>query len=159
MKQTILYPKVGDMFYHVHKYSDENEKWHENDVINTKSFQKRIFSVREDGLKGIVEADYEKARKQHFEDYPSRLTCFFFFTTLPDALFFKTKCSGSTQILKVRLLQGKFITCDQNIINKYQDGTQQHGQDELDYWKGNSSKDPLWEILFEGCFQVEKEIR
>lgn len=159
MKQTILHSKVGDVFYHVHKYSDENEKWHENDVINTKSFQKRIFSVREDCLKAIVEADYEKVRKQHFEDYPSRFTCFFFFKTLPDALIFKEESSGSTQILKIRLLQGKFIACDQNIINKYQYGTQLHGKDEFDYWNGYSSENPLWEILFEGCFQVEKEIR
>lgn len=38
------------------------------------------------------------------------------------------------QILSVRLLQGKLIACDQNIINKYLDGTQQQRKDEYEYW-------------------------
>ena len=82
----------------------------------------------------IAQKDYENVRSQSFRECPSRLTCAFFFRNLSDARIFFYSIFCRAQILSVRLLQGKLIACDQNIINKYLDGTQQQRKDEYEYW-------------------------
>lgn len=134
MRRTIQSSMENEVFFHEHKYSKEDEKWHENDVINTRSFPKRSFSCYEEPLKYFAEKDYENVRSQSFRECPSRLTCAFFFRNLSDARIFFYSIFCRAQILSVRLLQGKLIACDQNIINKYLDGTQQQRKDEYEYW-------------------------
>lgn len=152
----IISKRIRGEFYHVHKYCCDEEKWHKNEVVNTKAFPNRIIESFESPLKRFAERDYEFVRKQMYSDYPSRLTCAFFFTNREDAVAFKDDVRENVQIVKVGLLQGKYVKCDQSIFNKCLIGTQRKGMDEYDYWNGVASIDPLWEILFEGCFVIEK---
>lgn len=158
MALTMISARIKGEFYHVHKYSCDKEMWHRNEVINTKTLPKRIIKPRENPLKHFAEYDYECIRKQAYSDYPSRLTCAFFFMDRNNAAAFKDEVGENAQIVKVGLLQGKYVKCDQNIFNKCLSGTQRKGIDEYDYWNGGASTDPLWEILFEGCFVVDEVI-
>ncbi len=159
MSLTVVTKRIEDEFYHVHKYCCDDEKWNKGEVINTKTFSRCIIKSSEEPLKGLAEYDYEKIRKKDFSDYPSRLSCAFFFMEKTDALVFRNEIMENAQVVKISLLQGKYVKCDQNIINKWMDGTKQTGRDEYEYWSGMASDNPLWEVLFEGCFVVEEIIR
>lgn len=147
----------SDVFYHVHKIIDSNNVWKENDIIDTINFPKRIFNISTDTLKYLSEQDYEKIRETHFLFYPSRLKCIFLFSDIEDAIGFNKKLNA--EIWKVKLLNGKMAKCDQNFYNKWLNGSQNTGHDEFDYWSGNKTEAPLWEILFEGNFRLIKMIQ
>lgn len=49
--------------------------------------------------------------------------------------------------------------CDQNIFNKWLNGNQITGHDEVAYWSGNKTEYPLWEILFEGYLRLIKKMQ
>ena len=154
---TEISSESSDVFYHVHKIIDSKNVWKENDIINTNNFPKRIFDISTDTLKYLSEQDYEKIRKTDFPLYPSRLKCIFLFSDIEDAICFNKK--NYAEIWKVKLLNGKMAKCDQNIFNKWLNGNQNTGHDEIAYWSGNKSESPLWEILFEGNFKINKKIQ
>lgn len=147
----------SDVFYHVHKIIDSKNVWKENDIINTNNFPKRIFDISTDTLKNLSEQDYEKIRKTDFPLYPSRLKCIFLFSDIEDAICFKQ--SLNAEIWKVKLLNGQMAKCDQNIFNKWLNGNQNTGHDEIAYWSGNKTESPLWEILFEGYLRLIKKMQ
>ena len=96
----------------------------------------------------------KKIRETNFPIYPSRLKCIFLFSDIEDAICFIKK--NYAEIWKVKLLNGKMAKCDQNIFNKWLNGNQNTGHDEIAYWSGNKSESPLWEILFEGNLKLIK---
>lgn len=104
----------------------------------------------------LIELTFELIRKIKFNDKPSRFTCVFGSETLEEASTFNKDYRGNKgSIYKVSAEE--WVKLDMKLLYV---GPSILGNEILaeKYWKGESSKEPFWEVLMTGEIKVLEKI-
>jgi len=146
---------VDHIFYHVHSYVDESDKWEKGDRMSTEGF---IKPASNNVLKDFLERVFENIRISFSADLPSRIKCLFLSDNIESVIEHNQQVTR--QLLSIKLLKGKYIRVDQNCFNDCANGLNEKDKELMAqcYWGGVLDDESKSEILFEGEFEIVDDL-
>ena len=144
--------------YHIHTMkSHDQQEWKIGETMDTKSFSRQPSY---NYPKRFREDVFEKVRKETFDHMPSRTNCLFLSPSLETTREWYNILGGDKQVLKIKLIKGKYVFVDEGIYSNEDISDQGMNKDAYDYWEGLENIDSkIISVLFEGIFEVEEEIK
>lgn len=144
-------------FYHIHTIKTlEQYKWNVGEILKTEDFS-RLPSYNPP--KRFREKAFEIVRQNNFPEMPSRTKCLFLSASLETTKEWYHCLGGDKQVLKIKLIEGKFVFLDEEIYSNEVFTDKGMKDDAYNYWDGDEYIDTKKiSVLFEGIFRIEEEI-
>lgn len=145
------------VFYHIHTIKTyEQHEWNVGEILNTEDFSR---PPSYNPQKRFRERAFEIVRQSKFPEMPSRTKCLFLSASLETTKEWYNCLGGDKQVLKIKLLKGKYVFLDEEIYSNEEFTDKEMNDDALSYWDGDEYIDTKKiSVLFEGVFRIEEEI-
>ena len=160
MLGKLIIVKQCPHFFHIHTYNNDNEKFEVGQVISTTKYNREGTFLNYP--KRFREDEFEKVRKESFNDFPSRFSCLFLSDDIQKAGYWAEKLrnrTGNIQCVEIELLSGKYVCLDEQIYNIENFTTKEMQEEAYSYWNGDEmERNSIIAILFEGEFRIYKEV-
>ena len=144
--------------YHIHTMkSHDQQEWKIGETMDTKFFSRQPSY---NYPKRFRENVFEKVRKETFDHMPSRTNCLFLSPSLETTKEWYNILGGEKQVLKIKLIKGKYVFVDEEIYSNEDISNQGMNNDAFSYWDGDGYLDSKKiSVLFDGVFKVVEEIK